>query len=221
MLIVRVYLQAFKAMDASGDGVVSFYEYTTLQLQLIQPEDYGTTVKSLRTLVPQVAAHRKAEKERVAEEKRLIKAAKAKAFNYRLEQILSAHGGAAAVVVGSGSAGGRHYTDDGSSLILGDGARAAVRGWGSHGAEPEPREQGLHWSGETQASGVRMSQLPMENLKRLAGTHLRSHWITEAVERLPYSLYFKSLWMVHVEYASVALMECCSCRGRRKRLRSS
>ena len=105
-------------MDVNGDGVVSFYEYTTLQLQLIQPEKYAATVKSLETLLPTVAASRKAEKDRAAEERRLTIATKAKAFNYRLERILSAHGGAAAVVVGSG-------------------ARAAVRGWDSHGRDPE------------------------------------------------------------------------------------
>ena len=27
-------VQAFSAMDANGDGVLSFYEYTTVQLQL-------------------------------------------------------------------------------------------------------------------------------------------------------------------------------------------
>ena len=97
-------------------------------------------------------------------------AAKAKAFNYRLEQILSAHGGAAAVVVGSG-------------------ARAAVRGWDSHGQDPEshteqtdiygdsrPGEESLHWSGEKRRmSGLRMSRLPKENLRRLAGRHTRIH----------------------------------------------
>lgn len=200
-------------MDASGDGVVSFYEYTTLQLQLIQPEDYGTTVRSLQTLLPQVAAHRKAEKERVAEEKRLVKAAKARAFNYRLEQILSAHGGAAAVVVGSGSASGRHYTDDDSNLILGDGARVAVRGWDNHGPESESHpEQRLHWSGEKQTSGLRMSQLPMENLTRLAGTHPRSQLGICQTARIS---------RMDVDYACVGLMECCLCLVRRKCLRSS
>jgi hypothetical protein len=163
-------MQAFHAMDANGDGVVSFYEYTNLQLKLIQPEKYAATVKSLATLLPTVAAHRKAEKDRAAEERRLTKAAKAKAFNYRLEQILSTHGGAAAVVVGSD-------------------ARAAVRGWDSQRQDPEPHteqtdisgvswpgENRLHWSGaERQMSGLQMSRLPTENLQRLAGTHLCIH----------------------------------------------
>ena len=58
--------QAFEAMDVNKDGVVSFYEYTTVQLQLVQPEDYGKTVKSLAKLLPQVAEHRRAEAARLS-----------------------------------------------------------------------------------------------------------------------------------------------------------
>ena len=154
---------------------------TTLQLQLIQPEKYAATVESLTTLLPTVAAHRKAEKDRAAEERRLTKAAKAKAFNYRLEQILSAHGGAAAVVVGNG-------------------AQSAVRSWDSQcqdltGTEQADnngvswREKRLHWSGEERKmSGLRMSRLPKENLQRLAGTQRCTFvytFVTDQIQRLP------------------------------------
>eukprot|EP01046_Picozoa_sp_COSAG06_P038754 COSAG06_NODE_4502_length_4199_cov_204.819024_1_plen_39_part_00 len=37
-----------------------------MQLQLVQPEDYGKTVKSLAKLIPQVAEHRRAEAARLA-----------------------------------------------------------------------------------------------------------------------------------------------------------
>ena len=37
-----------------------------VQLQLVQPEDYGKTVKSLAKLIPQVAEHRRAEAARLA-----------------------------------------------------------------------------------------------------------------------------------------------------------
>lgn len=166
-------MQAFAAMDANGDGVVSFYEYTTLQLQLINPEDYKRTVKSLTTLLPQVAANRTAEKNRRSQERQKVRAAKARAFNYRLEQILSSHGGAAAVTIGH-------------NQIPGDGARAAVRSWDSHGVESEPEsqqnqtthnvhlpERSLHWSGnQKQVHRLRMGRLPEDNLQRLAGRYL-------------------------------------------------
>ena len=49
--------QAFEAMDVNCDGAVSFYEYSTVQLSLVKPEDYGRTVASLSKMLPQVGLH--------------------------------------------------------------------------------------------------------------------------------------------------------------------
>lgn len=188
-----VSVQAFDTMDANGDGMVSFYEYTTLQLQLIQPEDYGKTVESLTRLLPQVAVYRQAKKERLAKERRVAKEAKARAFNYRLERILSAHGGAAAVVVGRDSlATSLELSDDNSiasnGQISNDGARTAVRSWNSHGVDQESgsrpehtskygarRSDNLHWSGEQQQIR-RVRSGRKGTLQQLAGTHLCCLW---------------------------------------------
>lgn len=95
----------------------------------------------------------------VGRERAAVKAAKAAKFNYRLEQILSSHGGAAAVVGSyserrrSGVTKQQNDTDDYNipttdESRTGDGVRTAVRSWGSHNGggssstlEPEAEQQ--------------------------------------------------------------------------------
>ena len=57
---------AFGAMDLNKDGAVSFYEYSTVQLKLIAPEEYGPTVKMLTRVLntPDAIAHKLAQRRR-------------------------------------------------------------------------------------------------------------------------------------------------------------
>ena len=136
---------AFGAMDLNKDGAVSFYEYSTVQLKLIAPEEYGPTVKMLTRVLKEVASRREqlaVEKERARQDARAKAAA---AFNYRLERILSAHGGVAAVTGSVGTA---------------DGVHTAVRSWADRGRPGE----GGHWSG----GAAQLS--PMRGTAQVAGS---------------------------------------------------